>query len=130
MEEPPKSILSTTEMPDPTKDLTGKRFGKWVVLEYAGKDFSVTTGMKCSRHWWLCRCECGAEKTVVETSLIYQRSKQCRRCARTRHGLSKTKLYRTWHSAKLNGILSEEWQDFAVFRKAVGEPPDDAARLV
>ena len=129
MKKPTKRVLTKTETPAPAYDLTGKRYGKWVVLKYLGNDFYWTKGLKRYQYWWLCRCECGAEKTVVQSSLIYQHSAQCLHCARTKHGLSDNKLYKIWYSAKLGGRLCNEWQDFDVFRTVVGEPPDDAARL-
>jgi hypothetical protein len=114
-------ILVKTKMPDPAKDLTGKRFGKWIVLKYAGT--------RSHQHMWLCRCDCGMEKNVAQSSLLYQLSTQCLRCAWTRQGMSDTKLYRAWYTANIGGILPKEWQDYEVFREAVGEPPAIAAKL-
>ncbi len=91
-------------------DLIGKQFGRWLVLSEAGKS-------KLGQIHWLCRCDCGAEKTVQGRSLRYGESKSCG-ClhrelsskehrgkiiskkhrkkvseAKTTHGLSKTKVY-------------------------------------
>ncbi len=44
-------------MGNPHKDLTGKRFGKLVVLEYSGKGE------------WLCKCDCGNTKDVPTYNL-------------------------------------------------------------
>ena len=38
-------------------DLTGQRFGRLVVLEFAGKS-------KNGHSKWLCKCDCGNEATV------------------------------------------------------------------
>jgi hypothetical protein len=73
MKKQPKTIRKRTKRPIPPKDLTGKRFGKWVVQEYARKQFVHRT--------WLCRCDCGVQKYVDEYGLIKARSKQCRRCS-------------------------------------------------
>lgn len=50
-------------------DLTGKRFGKWLVLG------------GYSRGKWLCRCDCGIEKMVLGAGLRYGRSTKCRACS-------------------------------------------------
>src|ERR1043166_7168154 len=47
-------------------DLTGKRFGRWLVLERVGKEFA-----------WRCRCDCGTEKRVLANSLRDGRSTSC-----------------------------------------------------
>jgi hypothetical protein len=113
---PPKSTP-----PDSAKDLTGKRFGKWVVLEYAGKK-------GCNR-LWLCRCECGVEKNVSQGNLLCKLSTQCQRCAWTSRRNPYKKLSRVWRTLKQGRQLPEIWQDFDTFRKAVGNPPNDFARI-
>lgn len=51
-------------------DLTGRRFGRLVVIREAGrtKDGKVT---------WLCRCECGAETVVISNDLRSEKTKSC-----------------------------------------------------
>ena len=44
-------------------DLTGQKFGKLTVIEYAGSD-------KNGHAKWHCKCDCGVEKTVLGTSLV------------------------------------------------------------
>ena len=51
------------------KDLTGQKFGDWVVLGYAGSDKGNSL--------WKCRCSCGVEKIVYGNSLKSGRSKSC-----------------------------------------------------
>lgn len=46
-------------------DITGKRYGKLVVLEYSGKST------------WLCRCDCGNIKIVAKSSLKQGLTKSC-----------------------------------------------------
>ena len=58
--------------------LTGKQFGRWLVL-----DQWETVGKKKERKW-LCRCECGTEKYVLERSLLYGGSRSCGCLARER----------------------------------------------
>ena len=51
------------------KTYVGKRFGKLVVLEYAGK----WDGM----HRWRCRCDCGNETVVGQTPLQNGKTQSC-----------------------------------------------------
>ena len=80
-------------------DLTGKTFGKWTVLEF--HSYNNRGSVK-----WLCRCECGTEKPVITADLRRGRSTQCTRCARTRHGVSR----------------SPEWNSWAAMRKRCSNP--------
>jgi hypothetical protein len=50
--------------------MTGKRFGKWMVLEKAGSN-------KHGSMLYLCRCDCGAERRVVGSNLRNGKSKGC-----------------------------------------------------
>ena len=72
-------------------DITGKRFGRLVVLSRAEND----------RHdiaQWLCRCDCGVEKVVRGASLrsgvILSCGCLCRERHRHTHDESKTRLFR------------------------------------
>ena len=52
------------------RDLTGEKFCRWTVIgPYAENP-------KGERKW-LCRCECGTEKYVLERSLLYGGSESC-----------------------------------------------------
>ena len=64
-------MIATIEKLGPhTKDEAGNRFGKWIVLEYVGKD-------KFDCALWLCRCDCGKEKTVLGSRLRGKYTKHC-----------------------------------------------------
>lgn len=52
------------------KDLIGQKFGRWTVV---GE--SIPHGTVDRK--WLCRCECGTERYVLERSLIYGGSHSC-----------------------------------------------------
>ena len=52
-------------------DLTGKKFGKWLVLESAGKDKTGKFDM------WRCECECGTIKTLYGLHLRRGRTHSC-----------------------------------------------------
>lgn len=128
------------------KDLTGKRFGKLVVIKRAGSD-------KHKNATWLCKCDCGNE-TIV--SGAYLRQGETRSCgclqrkvireAMTTHGLSKTRLYRVWAGIKnrcynpraenykyygAKGVtMCDEWKnDFLSFRDwALNNGYDESAK--
>ena len=77
-------------------DLTGQRFGNWVVL-YG------PTQSNGERTKWHCRCDCGIEKDVLATNLTRGLTTSCgcnlRRVARekaTTHGKRNTRLYVVW----------------------------------
>lgn len=81
-------------------DLTGKRFGRWLVLGRAPRP----VGRKSSSAFWLCRCDCGVEKACHSIALRQGSSQSCG-CLRleqmqTRcitHGLSKGPEARAHH---------------------------------
>ena len=52
------------------KDLAGRRFGRWLVFERAGKD-------KYGYVTWNCICDCGNKRIVNSQNLIRKRSKSC-----------------------------------------------------
>lgn len=51
-------------------DMVGKRFGRWTVLDATMRSPSGETK-------WLCRCDCGTERYVLERSLRYGASQSC-----------------------------------------------------
>lgn len=72
------------------KDLTGERFGRWIVL---GRSDNSDLKM------WLCRCDCGTEKPVYHGHLVNGKSKGCR-CGITKHGMCRTPEYTSWVTMK------------------------------
>lgn len=80
-------------------DLTGQRFGRWLVLQEDGRD-------NRGRVLWWCRCDCGAERAVKGWRLREGTNRSCgclRRetsaaCGRERatHGMSQTRIYNIW----------------------------------
>jgi len=84
------------------KDLTGKRFGKWTVIEYYGRD--------SARHsLWKCKCDCGNEGVRKTSALLSGCSKQCIKCA-NKQGQLKRKLNHTkpvLESTRINLIFHE-----------------------
>lgn len=80
-------------------DLTGKRFGKRIVVR------RVADAIK----WhptWLCRCDCGSEDLVLGQCLLKGASSCCFKCrkAKIKHGCgrrkAKTVEYNTWTGMK------------------------------
>lgn len=77
------------------EDLTGKKFGEWTVISYAGNNR------------WNVKCTCGTQKTVLGAELKRGDSKSCgcwgyKRvgdAART-HGKTHSRLYRVWCNIK------------------------------
>lgn len=77
-------------------DLTGQRFGRWIVKERAPDDKNRVTR-------WHCRCDCGNENTVYGNALKNGRSSSCG-CrlvevaitSNTTHGLHKSSEYKAW----------------------------------
>lgn len=80
------------------KDLSGKTFGKLVVIEF--EEYRVLSD-KQRRGYWSCICECG-NKTSVSTS--YLNSGHTTSCGcfggshRKTHGMSNTMSYKTWEA--------------------------------
>jgi hypothetical protein len=52
-------------------DLTGQRFGRWIVIEKAVKP------PRSNVTYWRCQCDCGSIKDVTGTSLISRASTSC-----------------------------------------------------
>ena len=75
------------------EDLSGAAFGRWTVVNEAapaGKN-----------RRWNCRCQCGAEREVLQNALTTGRSQSCgcyNKAQKVVHGYEKHPLYATWHS--------------------------------
>jgi hypothetical protein len=118
-------------------DLTGKRFGRWIVL-------ALNHWRKAAR--WHCRCDCGAERIVCGFNLRNGGSKSCgcfkqerAKERNTKHGMCHTRAYCIWGNIKqrcLNpratgycryggrGItVCERWLIFQNFYADMGDPP-------
>ena len=107
----------------------GKTFGKRLVLREAGRD-------KSRDRLYLCRCECGKEDLVRQSSLRIGKSIMCHSCAakitrnKRTHELSGTRLYAIWKGMirrcrdksfkayAARGIkVCEEWLDTRAFHQ-------------
>lgn len=120
------------------KDLKGKRFGRLIVVEFAGLD-------KYRRAMWKCKCDCGKECIKTAKHLLQKSTKSCG-CLQsevtiarsTIHEMSYTKIHQTWSRMKqrcfdLNFIgyenyggrgitVCDEWRnDFVAFYNHVSK---------
>jgi hypothetical protein len=76
--------------------MKGKSFGKWTVLEEAGRN-------KHGKIMWTCKCECGTVKDICGENLRSGNSSSCG-CYKlqtssersTKHGMSRTRFYNIW----------------------------------
>lgn len=60
--------------------LVGSRFGRWTVLEYAGRwvqKSAPRSGKRQSGSKWLCRCDCGTERILKRAALTCGDSQSC-----------------------------------------------------
>ena len=114
------------------KNIAGQTFGRLTVLRRGPGN-----GAR-KRASWVCRCECGKERTVVGTELRTGHTRSCG-CVRITHGKSKTKAYMAWicmnHRCNDPNDISwpnyggrgisvcERWKSFENFLEDVGDPP-------
>lgn len=82
------------------KNLTGKTFGKWSVLGFAGRINNT------SNYSWYCRCACGRVKMVQAANLKSGGSTCCQHCktpsrGATIHGGCHTREWNSWASMRL-----------------------------
>lgn len=111
-------------------DLTGKRFGRLVVVGIVKRDSN-------GRAYWNCKCDCGNEVVVRHDSLQCGHAKSCgcfkigETSACYKHGKRNTRLFRIWSLMRTRcynshnklykdyggrGIsICDEWQDFQTF---------------
>lgn len=91
--------MSTTY---PTRPLAGQKYGRWTLLDEVIRSEN-------GQRKWLCRCDCGTRRHVLERSLLYGESESCG-CLR-RERAAKVR------SADLTGQI---FGDLTVLRRADG----------
>ena len=96
------------------KDITGRRFGHWIVVARAGN----ASGGK-GQATWRVRCDCGAERIVGGTSLRSGDSTSCG-CERNRA----TVLRCTTHGASAGGSRTPEFRTWSEMKSRCRRPRD------
>lgn len=84
-------------------DITNKRFGKLTAIK---KDNSRISGSQ-KRCFWIFKCDCGKEKSILKYSVVIGNTQSCG-CeqkektsrASKKHGLSNSRLYQCWLDMK------------------------------
>jgi hypothetical protein len=83
--------MSTASKGRPRISMARRRFGRLRVVRLVGRRAHVLI--------WLCRCDCGDTALADGGNLRAGRIKSCG-CLKWRHGLTHTKEYKAWDSAK------------------------------
>jgi len=127
-----------------THNLSGKRFGRLIVLEKSKEPYK-------NHIKWVCKCDCGKTKSVSSICLVSGTTKSCG-CLRhdtnlrkIAHGKSRTSIYWVWSTMKGRcqnpsnksykhyggrGIkVCESWSKFENFLKDMGERPSEKYSL-
>jgi hypothetical protein len=125
-------------------DHTGDRFGKLVLLRYAG--FRPMADRN-KNHLWLCRCDCGKTKVIAIRNMQCGGTKSCgcMHVGHPKHGLSGDQIYRVWGAMKGRcnnpryagyknyggrGISYDpRWNDFGVFMEEIGNQWADGLEI-
>lgn len=81
-------------------DLIGQKFGRLTVIKKGPKK-------QGGKQYWMCKCECGNTKSVYQYNLISGQTQSCgclqKEIAKsnlTKHGFSKTPIYKIWEAMK------------------------------
>lgn len=132
-------VRSKHERRETMADLTGRRFGRLVVIGFASRD-------KHRNASWKCRCDCGRLSTPRQGDLIMGRSTSCGHHLKrlnVKHGYSpqgRTPTYRSWCAMQTRctnsncrdfkrygavGItICKRWKQFENFLADMGERPN------
>lgn len=80
-------------------DLTGRRFGRWSVIELSG--------VKNHKATWLCECDCGTKRVIKSEALRRGETQSCgclereqRQAGVVGYGDAKTRLHAVWYRMK------------------------------
>lgn len=90
------------------RDLQGLQFGRLLVLEKDSEMYHSPSGRTATK--WICKCDCGVVKSVLQTRLRSGKSTSCgcKQVERMRrlgtdkrtHGMSKHPVYMVWKTMK------------------------------
>ena len=121
------------------KNLIGQKFGRLLVVEYAGAS-------RNGRTLWKCKCECGQAATIRVDRLPNGNTKSCGCLSAKTHGMRQSPEYGVWrnmvqrcynpkrHNFRWYGArgitVCDEWRsNFAAFFAHVGERPSPSHQL-
>lgn len=95
-------------------EMVGRRFGRWIVKEYAGKDVK-------SNMFWKCLCDCGNIKIVRSDHLRSGASKSCGclnieivKKRNTTHGMTKKSIWKIWRGM-LNRCNNPKYHEYRYY---------------
>jgi len=144
------SVAKISTRRKPSMDLTGQRFGYWVVLcDGASRRTPPTKNRPQGRYcrYWRCRCQlCGTIRDVFHRSLTNEKSRNCGCKRYTRNGLWGSSIFNMWRGMKQRcsypkdkeynryggrGIMvCTRWADsFENFLADMGHPPSNKHTL-
>ncbi len=124
-------------MPAKRINRVGARYGHWTIIRF-DKQYGP-----CDARW-ICRCDCGVERSVIFRSIRGGNSLSCgcfgateRAKKNTKHGMAGTPTYKSWHQMHQrcsgrhghdhylrNGVkVCERWNDFSKFYADMGDRP-------
>jgi hypothetical protein len=127
----PKGKSAPTRRGSAAIDLTGHRYGNWLVLRRDGVD-----PHGCPM--WRCRCGCGhcdnAERRVSGANLRSDRTHGCGRSRSTHHGHANksghTRTYAGWLALGRRGTRPDRWRNsFENFLEDMGDAPESSATV-
>jgi hypothetical protein len=101
-------------------DITGKRFGELVAVDYI-------RSTKSGQSVWAFKCDCGTLVNIVHSNVLTGRTKRCRKCydaSRIKHGLSQTLEYhreahRKWAKENPAKVIANAMKRNRAFRKRI-----------
>lgn len=96
-------------------DISGRKFHRWTVL---GFDENRAHG----EYYWICRCECGTEKSINGGSLAAGQSKSCG-CLRVE--VSTQKSITHGHARRKQGKISPEYYSYQSMIQRCHNPKDE-----
>ena len=95
-------------------NLIGKRFGRLVVIGRVEND-------KYNKIRYLCKCDCGEEKTILRNSLVSKRTVSCgclqkerAKSVNAKHNHTRSPIYSVWQNMiqRCNNYRNKQYKDY------------------